>query len=170
MGIEGAAIEKTGFTLGHDLGTVGRWSRIVIGVLGVGWAVSASVQQGVLPESALYVVVIALAYLAAHRLLGERVLGKMNPWVGTVLLVGSAVVIPGIQALPLELRLGMVAYFSASLFVNAAANYGGCEVLALPSLLFRRWYTVYCPLNVIDVAERAVAGESAGRAPETPGA
>ena len=160
-------MEETGFTLGHDLGAVGRWSRILIGVLGFSWAVSVSVQMGILVQSALYVVAIAFAYLVAHRLLGERVLGRMNPWVGTVLLVGPAVVIPGIQSLPLELRLGMVAYFSASLFLNAAANYGGCEVLALPSLLFRRWYTVYCPLNVIDVAERAIAGEAAGRAPET---
>jgi hypothetical protein len=163
-------MEKTSFTLGHDLGAVGRWSRIVIGALGFAWAVSVSLEQGLVLQTGLYVVAIAFAYLVAHRLLGERVLGRMNPWVGTFLLVGPAVVIPGIQALPLELRLGMVAYFTASLFLNAAANYGGCEVLALPSLLFRRWYTVYCPLNVIDVAERAIAGESAGRAPETRGA
>jgi hypothetical protein len=161
-------MEKTGFILGHDLGVVGRWSRILIGVLGFSWALFVSARMDVLLQTGLYVVAIAFAYLAAHRLLGERVLGRMNPWVGTVLLVGPAVVIPGIQSLPLELRLGMVAYFTSSLFLNAAANYGGCEVLALPSLLFRRWYTVYCPLNVIDVAERAIAGEAAGRAPETP--
>jgi hypothetical protein len=158
------------FILGHDLGAVGRGSRIVIGLLGCAWAVSISIRMDILVESTLYVVAIAFAYLAAHRLLGERVLGRMNPWVGTVLLVGPAVAIPGIQALPLELRVGMVAYFTSSLFLNAAANYGGCEVLALPSLLFRRWYTVYCPLNVIDIAERAFAGETAGRAPETRGA
>jgi hypothetical protein len=162
-------MEKAGFTLGHDLGAVGRWARIGIGVLGFAWAVSVSVRMGVVVQGAVYVGAIALAYLAAHRLLGERVLGGMNPWVGTVLLVGPAVLIPGIQSLPLELRLGMVAYFSASMFANAAANYGGCEVLALPSLLFGRWYTVYCPLNVIDVAERAIAGEAAGRTPHRPG-
>ena len=162
-------MERTSFTLGHDLGAVGRWSRVLIGGLGFLWAVSAAIENEVVVQSALYVVAIAFAYLAAHRLLGERVLAKMNPWLGTVLLVGPAIVIPGIQSLPLELRLGMVAYFSSSLFVNAAANYGGCEVLALPSLLFRRWYTVYCPLNLIDVAERAIAGETAGRAPETRG-
>jgi uncharacterized protein DUF6410 len=32
--------------------------------------------------------------------------------------------------------------------------YGDCEVVALPGLLFRRHYTVYCPLNVIDLVER----------------
>ena len=30
----------------------------------------------------------------------------------------------------------------------------GCEVVAFPSLLFRRQYTVYCPLNAIDLVER----------------
>ena len=93
-------------------------------------------------------------------------LGRMSPWVGTVLLVGPAVVVPGISALPAALRLGMVAYVSASLLLNAARNYGGCEVLALPSLLFRRWYTVYCPLNVIDAVERRVAGAGGARSPE----
>ena len=112
---------------------------------------------------------ISFAYLAAHRVLGERVLGKMNPWVGTILLVGPAIVIPGLSMLPVALRLGMIAYFSASLFINAALNYGGCEVLALPSLLFRRWYTVYCPLNAIDAAERAVRGVGGARAPEARG-
>jgi hypothetical protein len=68
--------------------------------------------------------------------------------------------------LPVALRVGMVAYFSASLLLNAAKNYGGCEVLALPSLLLGRWYTVYCPLNVIDAVERRVAGKAGARGPE----
>src|SRR5712692_4391945 len=36
----------------------------------------------------------------------------------------------------------------------ALSSYGGCEVVAFPSLLFRRHYTVYCPLNAIDLVER----------------
>ena len=156
------------FRLGHDLGPVWKWSRILIGVLGVLWAVSASIRTGTVVEGALYVVAIAFAYLAAHRFLGERVLGRMNPWVGTILLVGPAVVIPGLSVLPLGLRLGMVAYFSASLLVNAVTNYGGCEVLALPSLLFRRWYTVYCPLNAIDTVERALSEGGSTHSPEVP--
>ena len=56
-----------------------------------------------------------------------------------------------------------------ALLLNAVKNYGGCEVLALPSLLFRRWYTVYCPLNAIDAAERAVRGVGGARAPEARG-
>jgi hypothetical protein len=157
---------NSNFVLGHDLRVVGRWSRLILGVLGVLWALARAFEADVLAEAGLYVVAIAASYLAAHRVLGGWVLGRMNPWVGTVLLVGPAILIPGIPTLPLALRLGMIAYFSASLLLNAAKNYGGCEVLALPSLLFGRWYTVYCPLNVIDAVERRVAGEEGVRRPE----
>ena len=47
-------MEKTHFTLGHDLGAVGRWSRILLGALAVSWAASVSIQQGVVLQSALY--------------------------------------------------------------------------------------------------------------------
>ena len=157
------------FELGHDLGAVGRWARLAFGACGLLWAGSVALGSGLAAETALYTLAILAAYVAAHWLLAERVLGKMNPWVGTVLLVGPAIVIPGIENFPAGLRLGMVAYFSASLLVNAATSYGGCEVLALPSLLFKRWYTVYCPLNAIDAAERAIAGESRGRTPKRAG-
>ncbi len=157
---------NSNFVLGHDLRVVGRWSRLILGVLGVLWAVARAFEVGVLAETGLYVLVIGAAYMAAHWLLGERVLGRMNPWIGTVLLVGPAMVIPGLAMLPVGLRLGMIVYFSASLLLNAVKNYGGCEVLALPSLLFRRWYTVYCPLNAIDAVERRVAGADGARSPE----
>ena len=157
------------FVLGHDLSAIGKWSRLILGVGGVLMVAARAFEVGVVAETALYVVLIAGAYLVAHRVLGEWVLGRMNPWVGTILLVGPAVVIPGLPMLPVALRLGMVAYFSASLFVNARMNYGGCEVLALPSLLFRRWYTVYCPLNVIDAVERRLTGEAGAHSPGTPG-
>ena len=52
--------------------------------------------------------------------------------------------------------MAMVGYFSTSLLFSAFAGYGGCEVVAIPSLIFRRWYTVYCPLNAIDVVERSL--------------
>ena len=159
-------MESSSFVLGHDMRVVGKWSRIILGVLGTLAAVARAFEVGVLAETGLYVLVIGAAYMAAHWLLGERVLGRMNPWIGTVLLVGPAMVIPGLAMLPVGLRLGMIVYFSASLLLNAVKNYGGCEVLALPSLVFGRWYTVYCPLNVIDAVERRVAGAAGARHPE----
>lgn len=160
---------SSSFVLGHDLSTIGKWARVILGVGGVLMATARVVELGVVAESALYVALIAAVYVAAHRVLGGWMLGRMNPWVGTLLLVGPAVVIPGLPMLPAALRLGMIFYFSASLFVNAVMNYGGCEVLALPSLLFRRWYTVYCPLNVIDVVEKRVTGGAGARKPELRG-
>jgi Family of unknown function (DUF6410) len=50
--------------------------------------------------------------------------------------------------------LGVLLYLSVSLLVAALSSYGGCEVVAFPSLLFRRHCTVYCPLNAIDLVER----------------
>ena len=52
----------------------------------------------------------------------------------------------------------MIACFSSSLVLNAVINNGGCEVIAIPSFIFRRRHTVYCPLNLVDVAENAVVG------------
>ena len=37
---------------------------------------------------------------------------------------------------------------------NFIMSHGGCEVMALPSLIFRRRYVVYCPWNLIDLAEK----------------
>jgi hypothetical protein len=41
-------------------------------------------------------------------------------------------------------------------------RYGGCEVVAVPSLLFGKRYVVYCPYNVIDVVEKAVLDRRKG--------
>ncbi len=154
------------FKVGRSVRGFGKWFRVAVGVLGVAWALSSAGRHGLLPYAGLYFVAIAVAYLAAHRLLGEWMLSKMNPWIGTIILVGPAVVIPAIGAFPHALRLGMIAYFSSSLVLNAVMNYGGCEVLAIPSFLFRRWYTVYCPLNLVDVVENAVVGSgSAAKEP-----
>jgi hypothetical protein len=47
-------------------------------------------------------------------------------------------------------------YVAASAILAAAMSYGGCEVVALPALLFKRRHVVYCPYNIIDVMEDAV--------------
>jgi hypothetical protein len=40
-------------------------------------------------------------------------------------------------------------------------SYGGCEVVAIPSLIFRTRYTLYCPYNAVDVVENALLKGSA---------
>ena len=40
--------------------------------------------------------------------------------------------------------------------VSFFMRYGGCEVLSIPGLVFGTRYTVYCPLNAVDVVEKTV--------------
>ncbi|MGH3621800.1 MAG: DUF6410 domain-containing protein [Sciscionella sp.] len=40
--------------------------------------------------------------------------------------------------------------------------YGGCEVVAIPSLVSGRRPTVYCPFNAVDAAERPLAAGTLG--------
>ncbi len=53
-----------------------------------------------------------------------------------------------------SLGLGVLLYWSVSCLIAALLSHGDCEIVAFPSLLFRRHYTVYCPLNAVDLVER----------------
>jgi hypothetical protein len=86
-------------------------------------------------------------YIVLFWLLGERV---SQPWLRTVIFWLPALFI----LLPGGWGLGVLLYWSVACLLTALVSYGGCEVVALPSLLFRRYYTVYCPLNAIDLIER----------------
>lgn len=166
-------------TVGYDLGTVGRWSRFGLGLLiAAGAAASTLVTlnethdpAALLVPTGLALVGIVLAYLALYRLLGERVFARANPWFNTLILVGPAFLISywnltlgaalGV-ALPAALTLAMLLYVGASLVVQTFLGYGGCEVVALPILVYRRRYVTYCiPIVLVDAAERGWV-ESAG--------
>ena len=36
-------------------------------------------------------------------------------------------------------------------------SYGGCEVIAIPSLIFGQRYVVYCPWNAVDLVDKVIA-------------
>jgi hypothetical protein len=163
-GAEEDDMQSSRFRIGHDVGAFGRWTRLVLGVGGTAWATNILLGAGLALESAAWIGAIAIAYLLGHRLV-LPLLDRASPWLGSIVFVGPAIIIPMLGSLPPGLRLGMVVYFSLSLILTAVTRYGGCEVMALPSLLFKRWYTVYCPVNVIDAVERRV-GRSNPTAPE----
>jgi hypothetical protein len=48
------------------------------------------------------------------------------------------------------------------LIFNFAMSYGGCEVMAIPSLIFGRRYIIYCPWNVVDAVDKVVQGHASG--------
>lgn len=159
-------------TIGYDLGRVGRWARVGSGLLIAAGAAASTVigldevaEPGAfLLQMLVYLAAITVAYLLAYLLLGERLFARANPWLNTLILVGPALLIAywnltleyalGAE-LPAPLVVAMLAYVAASFLIQAAIGYGGCEVVALPILVFRRRYVSYClPIVMIDAAER----------------
>lgn len=159
----------SGFVLGYDAGYVGRWVRLILGsvvplVTIVRQVVTQQPALDFLAATGLYLVAIFAVYLAAHYYLGERLLARVNPWVGTMILVGPPTAVLILQLGPDAFQLALGLYISVSLAFNFAMSYGGCEVMAIPSLLFRRRYVVYCPWNVVDVVDKAIAQRPTQRA------
>lgn len=153
------------FTLGLDSGYVGRLSRLILGVIIplysiVGVILAEQTTPRFLVETTFYFVVIFAVYLAAHYFLGERLFARLNPWIGTLILVGPPTLALVLRLGPQSFQLGLALYISISLFFNFIMSYGGCEVMAIPSLIFRRRYVVYCPWNVVDVVDKVIDDRS----------
>ncbi len=161
-------------TLGLDVGWFGRWSRLVWGLFFLAPIVIALIQA--FNESRIslqfagftvfYLMVITVAYTTVYWFLGERLFATANPWINTVILVGPAFVLgwweltigplTGIR-LPMGLQLAMGLYIGISFILQWRINYGGCEVVSIPILLFKRRYTTYCiPLVATDALEKAI--------------
>jgi hypothetical protein len=109
-----------------------------------------------LAEAAAYFVLSLAVYAIAFYALRDRILARMNPWVGTAILLTPVLVVLVFDLGPPAFQISINAYVAASLILASFMRYGGCEVVAIPSLLFGRRYVVYCPYNVIDVVEKAV--------------
>jgi len=99
---------------------------------------------------------IVIVYEVAYLALEKPLLARMNPWLNALVMVAPALVIVLVPGFPLELRYGMVLYLGVTCILNAVMGYGSCEVLAIPTLIHKRQYDVYCPTNVIKLAEHAV--------------
>jgi hypothetical protein len=92
------------------------------------------------------VVVAIILYLLVTILAGRRVIARLNPWVGALLLDSPVllVFIPGVPGVPGFLRLGLLEYFAVSLVCQGLCGYGGCEVLAFPNMFLGTRYNVAC--------------------------
>jgi len=159
--------DGAGIRVGRDLLPGGRTVRLLAGLLFV-----ASVADDLLMASAgplswrtvgLVVFAFALAaggYTALVALLGDRVLARIDPWLGAIVLYGPLAAILTLPFVPGWAAVGASLYIGVSLLVEAVIGYGGCEIAGIPSLLLRRRYTVYCLFNGTDVTERALRGRS----------
>lgn len=147
------------FTLGLDAGLVGRWTCLILGVIVplvsiVRQLATQEASPTFLGNTAMYLIAVLAVYLAAHYFLGERLFARTNPWITTLILVGPPVVILAGGLGTGAFQLALALYIAISLAFNFVMSYGDCEVAAIPSLILRRRYVVYCPWNVIDVVDR----------------
>ena len=150
--------DRRGFAVGQEVGWCGRCTRFVLGLLGLMYIGTLIAQSGLSPvligQIAGGLLLTAILYVVLFWQLGERV---RHPWLRTVIFWLPAAFIPFLFLIPWGWGSGVLLYLSVSLIVAALSSYGGCEVVAFPSLLFRRHCTVYCPLNAIDLVERRYA-------------
>ncbi len=161
MGLEQttAAASKVG-AIGLDLGQVGRIARLLLGtamVAGILYDLAMSNPPAMfLAEAASYFVLSLVAYAVTFYALRDRIFSRKNPWVGTAIILTPVLVVLVFDIGPPAFQIGINAYVGVSLIIASFMRYGGCEVVAIPSLLSGKRYIIYCPYNVIDMAERAV--------------
>lgn len=169
------------FTIGYDVRIVGRLARLLGGMIPLLLILTDIIIPDnpipkvdpliLLRDTGLYLVAVAVAYAALYYLLSDRFLdwlGRVNPWIPTAILVGPPIAVMVLSLGPEAFRLGLGMYVTASAILAAAMSYGGCEVVALPALLFKRRHVVYCPYNVIDVMEDAVVKNTQKRSSKNP--
>lgn len=163
--------KRAEFEIGLEVGTMGRWFRLIVGlylsllVTLVPLAedpVRASETLSFLGTVGLYFVAVLAVYLIAFYYLGERILAQTNPWFGTLIFLGPVVLVGVFNIGPQPFQVAVGLYYSISSIFNFAMSYGGCEVVAIPSLIFRKRYTLYCPYNAVDVVEKAILSGSPG--------
>ncbi len=168
--------------LGVNVGSVGRWTRFVLGVLTVAF-VATDFYSGTHTHSIATYLMMALSFLGimgiytlGHMLIGDRLRGK-SAWWGTLIFVVPAMFLllgpafdPSLQvghwlnmpALNHPFMLALLLYFGISFFFQWRAEYGGCEVVAIPNFLFKKNYGSYCvPLLPLDFVEKMIVEKKA---------
>jgi hypothetical protein len=157
--------EEDLFVIGRGIGPVGRWSRLLLGLYFLAFLVLNPLYLHPVPRDEVvtfaltvagFLLLIAALYFAAFYLVGDVILSRTSPWVGTIIFLGlpTALGLLGLFPRPVQTAFGL--YVGSSLILIFFMRYGGCEVVGLPSLLLKRRFTLYCPFNAIDAVERAV--------------
>ena len=147
--------EERRFVVGREVGRCGRCTRLVLGLLGlilIGTTVAQSgLSASTIGQMAGGLLLTAALYLILFWQLGERI---AQPWLRTVAFWAPLAFVPFLFLIPWGWGFGVLLYWSVSCLIAALLSHGDCEIVAFPSLLFRRHYTVYCPLNAVDLVER----------------
>jgi len=157
------------FVIGDGVGIVGRWSRLFFGLNSIIYFVLNPILLNPIPkedlagfalERGLALAGVIVLYIVVFHFFGRLLFARLTPWAGTAVFLGlpSLLFVLGIMPGWAGMAFGM--YIGVSLILTFFMKYGGCEVVALPSMLLGKRYTMYCPLNAIDVVERAVTPDA----------
>ena len=172
--------------VGRDVGIVGRWIRLVLGIMITlvvlydffGGNHTHSLRTNAL--IVLFFVGFVLVYYGVYRLVAEKITDK-SPWIATFIFVLPAIYFANINAfvVPFELSFGyligmpfvnhpitiaMILYIGISFPVQFFTKYGGCEVIAIQNLMLRKNCPSYCvPLLPIDIVEKTIVDAIARR-------
>ncbi len=139
--------------------TVGRLLRAALAaaLIYVAAIQAVAADATTLLTSGAWFAALTAVYSVLHLLIA-RFARRLNPWIGALLAV-----IPVICVAILGGGAGTMAafaYIGISLAIVAARSDGGCEVMAIPSLIFGRYTHLVCIVfTPIDWVEARIAGE-----------
>ena len=153
------------FVIGDGVGVVGRWSRLFFGLNSLIYLVLNPILLNPIPKEELvdFAITRSLAlfgvivvYIVVFHFFSRLLFARLSPWAGTAVFLGLPTLLYILGVMPEWVGLAFGMYIGLSLILTFFMKYGGCEVVALPSMLLGKRYTMYCPLNAIDAVERAV--------------
>ncbi len=164
--------------VGRDVGVVGRWIRLLIGMVMTlvvlydffGGTHTHSLRTNTL--IVLFFVGFIFAYLAGYLLIAEKIKDK-SPWIATMIFVFPAMYffvngffVPselsfgyliGMPYINHPITIAIILYVGISFPIQFFTKYGGCEVIAIQNLIYRKNYSSYCvPLLPIDILEKTI--------------
>lgn len=167
--------DSENFVIGNDMGRFGAAYRLILAVYFIAIFILKPLVLDPQPldevwsflgETAFWVVAIAGIYFAVFYALKDIVLARLNPWAGTAIFLGTPALLGLMGLIPTPVSVAFGVYVSLSLFLAIKMRYGGCEVVALPTYLLRRRFTMYCGLNMWDLMERAlISGRKVQQSP-----
>ena len=142
----------------HTAGIIGRTLRLMLAILLV-WLtyITMRMDDRVFNLRVLAVFVGLIAFYSIVHFTISRYVTGLNPWYGAALAVAPVIIVFAVGG-PLG-RVASVAFVGVSLLLQAIRGDGGCEVMAMPSMLFgRRTHLVCIFFSPIDWVEKHLTG------------
>ena len=170
--------------VGINVGSVGRWTRFVIGILTLFIVAMDFNSVTHTHDMASYLMMVLSfaailgVYTLGHVLIGDKLCGK-SAWWGTMIFVAPAMFLlmapffyPSLQIgywlsippLNHPFQIALLLYVGISFFFQWRAKYGGCEVVSIPNFIFKKNYGSYCvPLLPLDMLEKFIVDKIGSR-------